>query len=179
MNLSPMMKQYEEAKAASGDAILLFRMGDFYELFHEDAKTVARVLGLTLTSRDKGENPIPMAGFPVPSVGGVLGQTRSPRIPSRSLRTSRGSRHRQRASASRSPTYRHRRHLNRRRIARPSFWKSSAGNFSSVTGQSGQANGAHGWAWPGSNYRRVDSRPELIPPKPSWTKSLDSNPPKS
>ena len=67
-----MMKQYEEAKAASGDAILFFRMGDFYELFHEDAKTVARVLGLTLTSRDKGENPIPMAGFPHHQLEGYL-----------------------------------------------------------------------------------------------------------
>lgn len=64
MTVSPMMRQYEEAKAACGDALLLFRMGDFYELFHEDAKVCARVLGLTLTSRDKGENPIPMAGFP-------------------------------------------------------------------------------------------------------------------
>jgi DNA mismatch repair protein MutS len=59
-----MMQQYEDAKALCGDALLLFRMGDFYELFHDDAKTAARVLGLTLTSRDKGENPIPMAGFP-------------------------------------------------------------------------------------------------------------------
>jgi DNA mismatch repair protein MutS len=72
MNLSPMMKQYEEAKAVSGDAILFFRMGDFYELFHEDAKTAARVLGLTLTSRDKGENPIPMAGFPHHQLEGYL-----------------------------------------------------------------------------------------------------------
>jgi len=72
MNLSPMMRQYEEAKAASGDAILLFRMGDFYELFHDDAKTAARVLGLTLTSRDKGENPIPMAGFPHHQLEGYL-----------------------------------------------------------------------------------------------------------
>jgi DNA mismatch repair protein MutS len=72
MNQSPMMRQYEEAKAASGDAILLFRMGDFYELFHEDAKTAARVLGLTLTSRDKGENPIPMAGFPHHQLDGYL-----------------------------------------------------------------------------------------------------------
>jgi len=59
-----MMQQYMDAKAACGDALLLFRMGDFYELFFEDAKTAARQLGLTLTSRDKGENPIPMAGFP-------------------------------------------------------------------------------------------------------------------
>jgi len=64
MAATPMMQQYLDAKAACGDALLLFRMGDFYELFYEDAKAAARVLGLTLTSRDKGENPIPMAGFP-------------------------------------------------------------------------------------------------------------------
>src|SRR5882724_5707832 len=64
MAATPMMQQYLDAKAACGDALLLFRMGDFYELFYDDAKTAARVLGLTLTSRDKGENPIPMAGFP-------------------------------------------------------------------------------------------------------------------
>ncbi len=61
---TPMMQQYHEAKAAAGDALLLFRMGDFYELFFDDAKTAARVLGIALTSRDKGENPVPMAGFP-------------------------------------------------------------------------------------------------------------------
>ncbi|MCA9180128.1 MAG: DNA mismatch repair protein MutS, partial [Planctomycetales bacterium] len=72
MNVSPMMRQYQEAKAACGDALLLFRMGDFYELFHEDAKTCARVLGLTLTSRDKGENPVPMAGFPYHQLEGYL-----------------------------------------------------------------------------------------------------------
>ncbi len=64
MSVTPMMQQYHEAKRAAGDALLLFRMGDFYELFFEDAKTAARVLGLALTSRDKGENPVPMAGFP-------------------------------------------------------------------------------------------------------------------
>src|SRR6185295_9404275 len=63
-SLSPMMQQYHEAKRAAGDALLLFRMGDFYELFFDDAKTVARVLGLALTSRDKGDDPVPMAGFP-------------------------------------------------------------------------------------------------------------------
>jgi len=59
-----MMRQYEEAKRACPDAILLFRMGDFYEMYHDDAKTAARVLNLALTSREKGENATPMAGFP-------------------------------------------------------------------------------------------------------------------
>src|SRR3954447_21677132 len=62
--LSPMMQQYREAKRAGGDALLLFRMGDFYELFDDDAKIAARTLGLALTSRDKGDDPMPMAGFP-------------------------------------------------------------------------------------------------------------------
>jgi DNA mismatch repair protein MutS len=64
MSRTPMMKQYHEAKSLSGEALLLFRMGDFYELFYEDARTAARLLGLTLTSREKGANPVPMAGFP-------------------------------------------------------------------------------------------------------------------
>ncbi len=60
-----MMRQYHDAKAACGDALLFFRMGDFYELFLDDAKVAAKVLGLTLTSRDKdSENPTAMAGFP-------------------------------------------------------------------------------------------------------------------
>jgi DNA mismatch repair protein MutS len=67
-----MMQQYDDAKAACGDALLLFRMGDFYELFFEDAKVAAKVLGLTLTSRDKGENPIPMAGFPYHQLDGYM-----------------------------------------------------------------------------------------------------------
>ena len=72
MALTPMMKQYHDAKQTAGDALLLFRMGDFYELFHDDAKTAARVLGLSLTSRDKGENPTPMAGFPHHQLEGYL-----------------------------------------------------------------------------------------------------------
>ncbi len=63
--MTPMMRQYHDAKAACGDALLLFRMGDFYELFLDDAVIASRVLGLTLTSRDKdSENPTAMAGFP-------------------------------------------------------------------------------------------------------------------
>jgi len=59
------MDQFMEIKHEHPDTILFFRMGDFYELFHEDAEIAAPVLGLALTSRDKNaENPIPMAGFP-------------------------------------------------------------------------------------------------------------------
>jgi len=67
-----MMQQYFDAKAACGDALLFFRMGDFYELFNEDAETVADKLGLTLTSRDKNSNPTPMAGFPHHQLDGYL-----------------------------------------------------------------------------------------------------------
>lgn len=67
-----MMQQYHDAKASCGDALLFFRMGDFYELFHEDAKIAHKALGLTLTSRDKGENPVPMAGFPYHQLDGYL-----------------------------------------------------------------------------------------------------------
>ena len=72
MSTTPMMQQYQDAKAACPDALLLFRMGDFYEMFDDDAKTAARVLGLALTSRDKGENAMPMAGFPAPSARSYL-----------------------------------------------------------------------------------------------------------
>ena len=74
MTATPMMKQYEEAKRACPDALLLFRMGDFYEMFHDDAKTAARVLNLALTSREKGENAIPMAGFPHHQLESYLGK---------------------------------------------------------------------------------------------------------
>ena len=63
--LSPMMERYMEVKGENPGTMLLFRMGDFYELFYEDAQNAAKVLGLTLTSRDKAsDNPTPMAGFP-------------------------------------------------------------------------------------------------------------------
>ena len=58
--LSPMMKQYQELKEKHPDATLLFRCGDFYESYHEDAERTAKILGITLTQR--GE--IKMAGFP-------------------------------------------------------------------------------------------------------------------
>ena len=65
MKLTPMLEQYLRAKAEVGDALLLFRLGDFYELFFEDAETAARVLDITLTTRSKkDETPIPMCGVP-------------------------------------------------------------------------------------------------------------------
>ena len=71
--LTPMMQRYMEVKAETPGTILLFRMGDFYELFHDDAEVAAKILGLTLTSRDKSSsNPIPMAGFPYHSLEGYL-----------------------------------------------------------------------------------------------------------
>jgi DNA mismatch repair protein MutS len=74
MTTTPMMRQYEEAKRACPGALLLFRMGDFYEMFHDDAKTAARVLNLALTSREKGENGTPMAGFPHHQLESYLGK---------------------------------------------------------------------------------------------------------
>jgi DNA mismatch repair protein MutS len=70
--LTPAMKQFHLFKAKYPDAILFFRMGDFYETFYEDAQVCSAVLGLTLTSRSKGENPIPLAGVPWHAVDGYL-----------------------------------------------------------------------------------------------------------
>src|SRR3990167_11548765 len=71
-NLTPAMKQFHHFKGKYPDAILFFRMGDFYETFYEDAKTCSKVMGLTLTSRSKGNNPIPLAGVPYHAVEGYL-----------------------------------------------------------------------------------------------------------
>jgi len=59
-----MMQQFEAAKDRCPGALVLFRMGDFYELFGDDAREAAGLLDLTLTSRDKGPDAVPMAGFP-------------------------------------------------------------------------------------------------------------------
>jgi DNA mismatch repair protein MutS len=69
---TPMMEQFWKAKKDAPDAILFFRMGDFYELFHDDAVTAARELGITLTSRSKGEDAFPMAGVPVKAAEGYV-----------------------------------------------------------------------------------------------------------
>jgi DNA mismatch repair protein MutS len=64
--VTPMMAQYLETKAAIPDHLLLFRMGDFYELFYEDAVKASETLGITLTTRGKHlGQAIPMAGVPI------------------------------------------------------------------------------------------------------------------
>ena len=65
IKLTPMMEQYFQIKKNYADTLLLFRMGDFYEVFFEDAREIARLLNITLTHRGKiGDTPIPMAGIP-------------------------------------------------------------------------------------------------------------------
>ncbi|HTA20541.1 MAG TPA: DNA mismatch repair protein MutS, partial [Polyangia bacterium] len=68
-----LMRQYLDVKSRYPDAILFFRLGDFYEMFYEDAVYVAKALSLTLTSRDKGkEDPVPMCGVPHHAVRSYL-----------------------------------------------------------------------------------------------------------
>lgn len=72
-NVTPMMKQYLNIKSEHKDALLFFRLGDFYELFYDDAVTASRVLEITLTKRDaKKDNPIPMTGVPYHSADGYI-----------------------------------------------------------------------------------------------------------
>ncbi len=64
--ITPMMEQYIEIKAANPNCLLFYRMGDFYELFFEDAETASRALGIVLTKRGKHlGRDIPMCGVPV------------------------------------------------------------------------------------------------------------------
>ena len=72
-NFTPLINQYLSIKKEQPNSILLFRMGDFYETFFEDAKTVSKILGIALTTRDKNKkNPIPLAGFPFHSLKNQL-----------------------------------------------------------------------------------------------------------
>ena len=70
---TPLMRQYLEIKAGYQDAILFFRLGDFYEMFMEDALVASRVLGITLTSRNKADDDaIPLCGIPFHSSQGYI-----------------------------------------------------------------------------------------------------------
>jgi len=70
---TPMMQQYLRIKAEHPDILVFYRMGDFYELFYEDARKAARLLDITLTTRGQSAGePIPMAGVPVHAVDQYL-----------------------------------------------------------------------------------------------------------
>ncbi|WP_291510451.1 DNA mismatch repair protein MutS, partial [Acidithiobacillus sp.] len=70
---TPVMRQFHDLKAQHPDALLFFRMGDFYELFYEDAERAAAILGIALTHRGQSAGaPVPMAGVPVHSVDNYL-----------------------------------------------------------------------------------------------------------
>ncbi|GFN23758.1 DNA mismatch repair protein MutS [Thermanaeromonas sp. C210] len=70
--LTPMMRQYKALKDRHPDAILFFRLGDFYEMFFEDAVVASRELGIVLTSRESGEDAPPMCGVPYHSADGYI-----------------------------------------------------------------------------------------------------------
>ena len=70
---TPVMKQFWEAKESYPDSIMLFRMGDFYETFDEDAKIASNILGIALTKRANGAaSSVPLAGFPFHSLDQYL-----------------------------------------------------------------------------------------------------------
>jgi len=79
---SPMMLQWQACKKAAGDAILLFRMGDFYEAFHNDAAIIAKELELTLTKRQD----VPMSGVPHHTCEAYIDKLVAKGIPSCRLR---------------------------------------------------------------------------------------------
>ena len=72
-NHTPMMQQYLKIKMQHPHSLMFYRMGDFYELFFDDAQKAAKILGITLTHRGKANgNPIPMAGVPYHAAEGYL-----------------------------------------------------------------------------------------------------------
>lgn len=76
VKITPMLRQYLEIKEAYNDAILFYRMGDFYEMFFDDAVTASKILGITLTSRSHKDdaNKVPMCGIPFHALTGYLGK---------------------------------------------------------------------------------------------------------
>ncbi|MBN1948785.1 MAG: DNA mismatch repair protein MutS, partial [Candidatus Cloacimonetes bacterium] len=71
--ITPMLKQFLEIKDKHPDKLILFRMGDFYETFFDDARIASKVLGITLTARNKkSEDPVPLAGFPYHALDNYL-----------------------------------------------------------------------------------------------------------
>ena len=79
--LTPAMGEYLKIKHQNPDKILLYRLGDFYETFFEDAVTMSKVLEITLTGREQGNfGRIPLAGIPAKAVNGYMRPTGRPKI---------------------------------------------------------------------------------------------------
>ncbi len=72
MALTPIMEQYLATKRQYADTVVFFRLGDFYEVFFDDAPQVAALLDLTLTARDGGDGKVPMCGMPYHAVQGYV-----------------------------------------------------------------------------------------------------------
>ena len=71
--VTPMMEQYFALKREAGDCLLFYRMGDFFELFFDDARAASQILDIALTSRgEHGGDPVPMCGVPVHSAEDIL-----------------------------------------------------------------------------------------------------------
>ena len=111
---TPMMQQYHEAKAAAGDALLLFRMGDFYELFFDDARDGRPRAGPRAHQPRQGRQPGADGRLPLPSARRLPGQDHRRRPPRRDLRAGRGPEEGQGPGEARSDADRHARHAHRR-----------------------------------------------------------------
>ncbi len=84
MKMTPMLRQYLDLKEQAGSALLLYRMGDFYELFFEDAQQAAPILGITLTRRRQNDSvDAPMCGVPHHAFDGYLGKLLNPSFDNR------------------------------------------------------------------------------------------------
>ena len=96
------MRQYHAIKQQVPRALLMFRLGDFYELFYDDAVTAARELEITLTSRNKEKGQaIPMCGVPYHAAEGYIARLIQTRLPRRDLRPDGGRALRQEAGQAR------------------------------------------------------------------------------
>ena len=129
-----MMEQYQEIKAANPDCLLFYRMGDFYELFFEDAEIASRALGIVLTKRGKHQGAdIPMCGVPVERADEYLHKLIAARLPRRGVRADRGpgrgeEARQQERRAARRRAARHPRHPDRRHAARRAAQQLSGGD---------------------------------------------------
>ena len=132
--VTPMMRQYLEIKAANPDCLLFYRMGDFYELFFQDAEIASRALGIVLTRRGKHQGAdIPMCGVPVVRSDEYLHKLIAAGYPRRGVRADRGSgggeeaRRKERGAARRHAAD-HRRHADRGHAARCAAQQLSGGD---------------------------------------------------